>query len=81
MSKDTCPTCTHGKGFNCPICWTTTITMILPTMPTDMNKAVAENLKAAGMSVKDTQATVTVATEPGRMWIKYAGQTSVTAYG
>lgn len=21
MSKDTCPACVHGKGFNCKTCW------------------------------------------------------------
>lgn len=21
MSKDTCPSCVHGKGFKCPVCW------------------------------------------------------------
>lgn len=21
VTKATCPTCTHGRGFHCPICW------------------------------------------------------------
>jgi len=57
------------------------ITIEASKMPADLNKFISATLKELGMNVRDSKVQLLVKAEAGRTWIKYPGQTSVTAYG
>lgn len=56
-------------------------TITLSQMPADINKFIAKQIKAEGIRVSDPEVQLLVTSEPGRTWIKSAGQTSCVAYG
>ncbi|MDR2209368.1 MAG: hypothetical protein LBE22_10420 [Azoarcus sp.] len=53
----------------------------LKSIKGDVNKNVATYLKQRGINVLDADVVVTCPSEPGRIWVKRPGKSSVDAYG
>lgn len=57
------------------------VSLIAERIPADVNRAVAGAIKALGLPVVGTAATLQISREPGRFWTKDADKSSTTAHG